>query len=88
MVKIKKTAKEDQYYHVRFRQPSQFSSIRTPDWAANIASSISKDAEVRMGKTKQGGNWLVQTVLIKRAPGKTYNDARRLARRIQKKVDS
>jgi len=87
MVKIKKTTKEDGFYHVRFRSPSQFSKIRTPDWAANVAGDISKGAEVRMGRTKQGGNWLVQSVLIKRASGKTYNDARRLGRRIQKEID-
>lgn len=86
MVSIKKTTKEGDFFHVRFRQPGRFDRIRTPDWAARVARSESKGAEVRMGRT-DAANWFVQSVLVKTGAGKTHADARRLARRIQKEID-
>jgi hypothetical protein len=32
---------EDDYIHVQFREPNRFGEIRTPDWAANAAQSVS-----------------------------------------------
>lgn len=86
MPKIKRVDKLDKYYHVRFRPPSQFELIRIPDWAARVADSVSSRAMVKMGKTKQGGNWLVQSVMIT----KDYHDkrgAKRLARKVVKKIE-
>ena len=40
---------EDDYLHVQFRDPDQFDAIRTPDWAANVAHSVSDGAEIRTG---------------------------------------
>lgn len=57
----------DDYYHVRFRDPDDFDDIRTPDWAQNAAESVSEGAEVRMGK--QGNDWAVQSVLVKKSVG-------------------
>ncbi|ELZ28009.1 hypothetical protein C474_15949 [Halogeometricum pallidum JCM 14848] len=57
----------DDYYHVRFRDPDDFDDIRTPDWAQNAAESVSEGAEVRMGK--QGDDWAVQSVLVKKSVG-------------------
>ena len=40
----------DDYYHVRFRDPDQFSDIRTPDWAENPAESVQEGSEVRVAE--------------------------------------
>jgi hypothetical protein len=73
------------FYHVRFREPSRFSEVRTPGWAARVAQSVSDGAKVRMGRTP-AGNWLVQSVLIKKTvPSALYamNKARRIVREVE-----
>jgi hypothetical protein len=30
----------DDYYHVRYNDPDDYDTIRTPDWAENAASSV------------------------------------------------
>lgn len=60
----------DEYYHVRFRDPDNFSEIRTPDWAEEAANSVSQNAEVRTGKLEGQDDWLVQSVLIQKEAGK------------------
>lgn len=86
MVRAKKVTLEGDFYHVRYRQPGQFEKIRTPDWAAGVARSVSKGAEVRMGQTS-AGTWLVQSVLLTRQGVTDKNHARSLAARIRKKID-
>lgn len=86
MPTIKKVTKEGDFFHVRFRPPSQFTKIRTPDWAARVARSESKRAEVRMGKT-DADSWYVQSVLIKRGGGKNKHKAMELAGRIRRKIE-
>lgn len=54
----------EDYYHVRYRDPDQFDEIRTPDWAANVAGSVSEGAEVRTGDEHGNEDWTVQSVLI------------------------
>lgn len=75
---------EDEYYHVRFRDPDEFDEIRTPDWAANVANSVSEGSEVRMGRT--GEDWLVQAVLIRKTAGKS--EAREQAEQIVEKIEN
>lgn len=84
--KIKKVTREGSYYHVRFRQPWRFEKIRTPDWAARVARSESKGAEVRMGKT-EADNWLVQSVLLKPKGIRDKNHAKSIAARIRKEIE-
>lgn len=55
---------EDEYYHVRFRDPDDFSEIRTPDWAAEVAEDVEKGSEVRTGRREGSDDWVVQSVLI------------------------
>ena len=55
---------EDEYVHVRFRDPDEFETIRTPDWAQDVAESVSEGAEVRTGKEANADDWEVQSVLI------------------------
>jgi len=54
----------DDYIHVRFRDPDQFDTIRTPDWAENAASSVREGAEVRTGKHPNTDDWTVRSVLV------------------------
>ncbi len=77
---------EDEYHHVRFRDPDQFETIRTPDWAANAASSVSDGAEVRTGKRKDSDEWEVESVLIKKNVGE--EKAKEKAREIVNKIES
>ena len=76
----------DDYHHVQFRDPDEFETIRTPDWAANAAESVSEGAEVRTGKVKDGDEWLVESVLIdKQVDEETARDQ---ARKIVEKIES
>ena len=31
---------EEEFIHVRFRDPDEFDTIRTPDWAENVSPSV------------------------------------------------
>lgn len=86
MVKIKKVTEEGDFIHVRFRQPGQFTMIRTPAWAANVAESDSKGARVRMGRT-DAGNWLVQSVLLRPQAVDGKSEAQSIAARIRKEIE-
>ncbi|WP_049979422.1 hypothetical protein [Halolamina rubra] len=76
---------EDEYYHVRFRDPDEFSEIRTPDWAAEVAEEIETGSKVRTGHRKGSHDWDVQSVLIPESVGKS--DARSAAKRIVEKLN-
>ncbi|SFG73636.1 hypothetical protein SAMN04488063_2831 [Halopelagius inordinatus] len=56
----------DDYYHVRYADPDEFDTIRTPDWAANAAESVVEGSEVRTGHKDGGGDddWETQSVLV------------------------
>lgn len=54
----------DEYYHVQFRDPDRFDTIRTPDWAANAAQSVVDGSEVHTGKETDSDDWKVESVLI------------------------
>lgn len=76
----------DDYRHVQFRDPDRFETIRTPDWAANAAQSVSEGAEVRTGKLADGDDWLVESVLVDKHVGE--DTAREEAREIVEKIES
>ena len=59
---LKSITTEDEYIHVRFRDPDEFDEIRTPDWAENAASDVAEGAEVRTGKLKDEDDWLLAGV--------------------------
>jgi len=75
---------EDEYYHVRFRDPDEFAEIRTPEWATEAAADEYEGARVRMGH--RGDDWVVQSVLIPRRAGKSR--ARTAANAILEKIES
>jgi hypothetical protein len=77
---------EGEYIHVRFRDPDEFDEIRTPDWAANAAGSVSEGAEVRTGRRRGGDDWFVQSVLVEKHVGE--EEARVQAEEIVEKIES
>ena len=83
---IQTTETADEYIHVRFRDPDDFDTIRTPDWAANAAQDVSEGAEVRTGKRKDSDDWEVQSVLVKKSAGE--DKAREQAEEIVEKIES
>ncbi|MFC7046512.1 hypothetical protein ACFQH6_14865 [Halobacteriaceae archaeon GCM10025711] len=84
---IQTVEQSDDYYHVRFRDPDSFSTIRTPDWAANAAGAVVDGSEVRMGKRADGDDWSVESVLLP-VDGTDRDDVESQARRIVEKVES
>lgn len=76
----------DDFIHVRFRDPDEFDTIRTPDWAKNAAESVVSGAEVRMGKKTNSDDWDVQSVLVPKDIG--TDDARSNAQTIVEKIES
>jgi hypothetical protein len=75
---------EDEYVHVRFRDPDEFETIRTPDWAENAAQDVSEGAEVRTGTAEGSDDWEVQSVLIEKHVGE--EKAREQATEIVEKI--
>ena len=76
----------EEFFHVRYRDPDQFDQIRTPDWAANAASSVADGSEVRTGDRKGDEDWLVQSVLVPVDVAENEDDARELADEIVGKI--
>jgi hypothetical protein len=76
---------EDDYIHVRFRDPDEFDTIRTPDWAKNPAQDVSDGAEVRTGQKEGSDEWAVQSVLVERSVGE--DEARDQAKEIVDKIN-
>ena len=74
------------YWRVRQRPPSQFTSYRTPVWAAKVAGGISKGAKVVMGMTKKG-DWRIQSIIIRKRKGIGKTRAVSLAKRIRCKIE-
>ena len=86
MTDIESVETEDDYIHVRFRDPDRYETIRTPDWAREPAESVSEGAEVRTGESEDGDEWDVQSVLIKKSVGE--EKAREQAKEIVDKIRS
>lgn len=77
---------EDEYIHVRFRDPDRYDEIRTPGWADNPAEPISDGSEVRTGKVEGNDDWEVTSVLIKKSVGE--EKAEEQAKEIIEKIES
>ncbi|MFC6906705.1 hypothetical protein [Halalkalicoccus tibetensis] len=86
MTEIQSVETEDEYIHVRFRDPDNYETIRTPDWANEPAESVSEGAEVRTGQTEDNDDWEVQSVLIKKNVGE--EKAKEQAKEIVDKIQS
>jgi hypothetical protein len=82
---VETTDEGEDYRHVRFRNPDEFDEIRTPEWAANAANSVSTGAEVRTGKRKDSDDWEVQSVLVSK--NLSEDKAREQAQEIVEKIE-
>ena len=83
---VNKVETEDDYIHVRFRDPDKYDEIRTPDWAEDPAESVSEGSEVRTGNVEGEDDWEVTSVLIKKNVGE--DKAEEQAREIVEKIES
>ncbi|MFP8958120.1 hypothetical protein ACLI4Y_15465 [Natrialbaceae archaeon A-CW3] len=83
---VERVDTEDDYIHVRFRDPDRYDEIRTPDWAEKPAESVSQGSEVRTGKLEGSDDWEVTSVLIKKSVGEAK--AEEQAREIIEKIES
>jgi hypothetical protein len=78
----------EDYYHVRYRDPDEFDTIRTPDWAANAAGSVVAGSEVRPGHEAGGDDWEIQSVLVPVSAADDESETRRAAGQIVEKIES
>ncbi|MDG5776615.1 hypothetical protein VB773_22410 [Haloarculaceae archaeon H-GB2-1] len=78
-------ATEDEYVHVRYRDPDIFDTIRTPDWADRVSDSVTEGSEVRMGHRAETDDWVVQSVLLPTNLGE--QQARAAADEIVRKIE-
>ncbi|NUB90279.1 hypothetical protein HTZ84_16590 [Haloterrigena sp. SYSU A558-1] len=83
---VNKVETEDDYIHVRFRDPDKYDEVRTPDWAEDPAESVSEGSEVRTGKVEGEDDWEVTSVLIKKSVGE--DKAEEQATEIVEKIES
>ncbi|QRV16885.1 hypothetical protein [Haloterrigena salifodinae] len=83
---VNKVETEDDYIHVRFRDPDEYDEVRTPDWAEDPAESVSEGSEVRTGKVEGEDDWEVTSVLIKKSVGE--DKAEEEAKEIVEKIES
>ena len=83
---INKVETEDDYIHVRFRDPDRYEEIRTPDWAEQPARSVSAGSEVRTGRLEGEDDWEVTSVLIDKHVDE--DTAKEEAREIVDKIES
>ena len=73
------------YVCVRYRDPEEFESLWTPEWARKAAESVVDGSELRVGKRTDGENWIPQEVLIPQPVDAT--DARRQANEILQRIE-
>lgn len=85
MVSVDSVEIDDEYIHVRFRDPDDFDDIRTPDWAEDPAHFVSEGSEVRMGQAEKSDDWKEESVLTRRPSAKTM---RRPGKGIVEKTES
>ena len=83
--KPKRVELEGEYYHVRFRDPGDFSEIRTPKWARGVARDVVDGSKVRTGRRSGSDEWVVQSVLVPEDEGERR--ARSAAQRIVEKIE-
>ena len=83
---INKVETEDDYIHVRFRDPDRYEEIRTPDWTEQPARSVSAGSEVRTGRLEGEDDWAVTGVLIDKHVDE--DTAKEEAREIVDKIES
>lgn len=87
---VKKVETGDRFYHVRIRDPSRFTEVRTltnaRDGRVRAARSCNAHG-LKVGRSRRSGNWMIQSVLVRRKRGRSKNDAANAARCTVAKVE-
>lgn len=81
----------DDYYHVRYADPDEFDTIRTPDWGENVADSVADGGEIRTGHeddSDDDDDWSIQSVLVPVDDADDEDEAQDLADQIVEKANS
>lgn len=73
------------YVCILYRDPEEFETVRTPDWARKAAESVVAGSQVRVGKRADRRNWIPQEVLVPEPVDTT--DACRYADEILQRID-
>ena len=73
------------YVCVRYRDPEEFETLRTPEWARKAAESVAAGSEIWVGKRADTDNWVPQEVRIPEPVDAT--DARRRADEILQRIE-
>jgi len=81
--KIKKLVKKKDYWHARIQSPRGAKTCRVPEWATNVAHSVSDKARVTV--CQKNGNWYPQKIMI-RAKGVKKAEAREIAEKVAAKI--
>jgi len=84
-MEVEKVETEDNYHHVRFNDPDEYDTIRTPDWADEASDSVIEGSEVRTGKMEGSDEWETQSVLIPKEKV-SKEEATELAKEIVEKI--
>lgn len=76
---------EGDYVRVRYHDPDEFESLRTPEWARKASESVVDGSEVRLGKRTETEHWIPLEVLIPEPVDP--DDARRQANEIIQRIE-
>jgi len=60
---VKTVERDEDHYHVRFRDADDFDELESPDWANELAEAELSGSDVRMGEDDTD-EWLVQSVRV------------------------
>lgn len=80
-----KVEQEGDYVCVRYRDPEEFETLQTTEWARKAPESVVDGCELRVGKRVDGENWIPQEILIPEPVDAI--DARRKADEILQRID-
>lgn len=73
--------RQEDYYHVRFRDAEEFDELATPDWARELAEAEVSGSDVRMGEDDTDG-LVIQSVHVPVSLVDDEDDASRKALRV------
>lgn len=80
MAEVNRVDTGERYFHVRVRDPSRFSKVRTLTDASygRVQAARSCGAHgVKVGKSKRSGDWWLQSVLVHRRGNSERSAARK-----------
>ena len=75
---VETVERDEDHYHVRFRDTDEFDELETPEWASELAEAEVPGSEVRMGQDETD-EWLVQRVSVPISLVDSEDDASRKA---------